>query len=672
MSSDDVTPPAALLSLPPGTRLSDTYEIEAHIALGGMAEVYRAHNVHTGEPVAIKLVLPEFARDETILALFKKEATVLSRLRHDAIVHYHLFTIEREMNRPYLVMDFVDGLALGDKLRQGTIDASAVRQMLLRVAAGLELAHSFGVVHRDLSPDNIILPNGQMQQAKIIDFGIAKAATIGDGTLLGGKFAGKYNFVSPEQLGLYGGEVTEQSDIYSLGLVGAAALLGRPLDMSGSHAEVLEKRRTVPELGDVDPGLNEVLEAMLAPDPAARPANMGEVIAMLQRPPPAATERTVIRPRPTNDVWSSSGTRPPEPMPPARPAPTPQQPTQQRTAAPIFDPLQPAAGTGESPFGAYVPPDGGPTRPIAAAAPGGALPRSKKRSTLPLLGLLLLIAVGGVAGWGYTQGWFDQFIRQAPDTPTPIPGPTPTPVPTPVPTPTPTPVPAPTPTPVPTPAPIPGPSDPPTLDALALNTLRMAWISNYPMAGCQYVAMVSPSDGTVSVEGYATAAAMFEPLDTEFAALNGKAPDIVLRSITEAQCAVADFLRVIDTLTVPGPQLVLASRTARDGVPLAIELKGSSGWDTRLLLVDDEGAIYDISRTLPQADDGMFELELNLSGTAQAVPGVLLTVATAPGRDLPAIGDGEDARAYLPRLALDIAKVPEQVAVNAQYLELSP
>ena len=75
---------------------------------------------------------------------------------------------------------------------------------------------------------------------------------------------------------------------------------------------------------------------------------------------------------------------------------------------------------------------------------------------------------------------------------------------------------------------------------------------------------------------------MFEPLDTEFAALNGKAPDIVLRSITEAQCAVADFLRVIDTLTVPGPQLVLASRTARDGVPLAIELKGSSGWDTRL------------------------------------------------------------------------------------------
>ena len=71
MSSDDVTPPATLLSLPPGTRLSDTYEIEAHIALGGMAEVYRAHNVHTGEPVAIKLVLPEFARDETILGLFK-------------------------------------------------------------------------------------------------------------------------------------------------------------------------------------------------------------------------------------------------------------------------------------------------------------------------------------------------------------------------------------------------------------------------------------------------------------------------------------------------------------------------------------------------------------------------------------------------------------------------
>ncbi|RUX00234.1 serine/threonine protein kinase, partial [Mesorhizobium sp. M2A.F.Ca.ET.037.01.1.1] len=102
-------------------------------------------------------------------------------------------------------------------------------------------------------------------------------ATVGGETLIGGKFAGKYNYVSPEQLGLYGGEVSEQSDIYSLGLVLAAALRGKPLDMSGSQYEVIEKRRTVPDLSDIDPDFRELIEAMLQPDPRDRPASMAEI-----------------------------------------------------------------------------------------------------------------------------------------------------------------------------------------------------------------------------------------------------------------------------------------------------------------------------------------------------------------------------------------------------------
>lgn len=671
MSSNEEQPTAATsLSLAAGTRLSDTYEIEAHIALGGMAEVYRAHNVHTGEPVAIKLVLPEFARDETILALFKKEATVLSRLRHDAIVHYHLFTIEPDLHRPYLVMDYVDGLPLSEKLKQGPLEPQAVRQMLLRVAAGLELAHGFGVVHRDLSPDNIILPNGQMQQARIIDFGIAKAATIGDGTLLGGKFAGKYNFVSPEQLGLYGGEVTEQSDVYSLGLVGAAALRGETLDMSGSHAEVLEKRRSVPELGDIDPALKDVLAAMLAPDPAERLPGMTEVISRLQRPPPAASAKTVIRKRGGDDIWAGGSSPPPaRTVVPATPPP--------KAAPAPFDPLQPTAGSSESPFGPYVSSSAMQAPAGTKASPAAALGQRRSSAAPAIITAIILLGGAGVAGWGYTQGWFDALLGRGPVV-TPAPSPESEPEPVEAETAEPTPEiasrqpddetePQVTPT-IPT---GPGPNDPPTLDALALNTLRMAWVSNYPMTTCQYIAMVSPADNTVSVEGYATAATVFEPMDTEFAALNGKAPDIVLRPITEAQCAVADFLRAVDPLTVPGPELVLASRTARDGVPLSIDIKGTDGWDTRLFLVDDVGAIYDISGTLPEGGEGGFDLRLNLSGTTQAVPGVLVTVATAPGRDLPAIGD-DDALAFLPRLALEMAKLPERVAVNAQYLQLSP
>ena len=78
-------------TLSPGTRLNDTYEIDEHIASGGMAEVYRGHNIQTGEPVAIKTMLPN-ARDEAIFALFRKEATVLGRLHHETIVHYYSFS----------------------------------------------------------------------------------------------------------------------------------------------------------------------------------------------------------------------------------------------------------------------------------------------------------------------------------------------------------------------------------------------------------------------------------------------------------------------------------------------------------------------------------------------------------------------------------------------------
>ncbi|KRA53062.1 serine/threonine-protein kinase [Devosia sp. Root635] len=665
MSDENTAHPA--LSLPAGTRLSDTYEIEGDIGLGGMAEVYRARNVHTGEPVAIKLVLPEFARDETILALFKKEATVLSRLRHDAIVHYHLFTVEREMDRPYLVMDFVDGMPLSDKLAQGPIEPQAVRQMLLRVAGGLELAHSFGVVHRDLSPDNIILPNGEVRLARIIDFGIAKAATIGEGTVLGGNFAGKYNYVSPEQLGLYGGEVTQQSDIYSLGLVGAAAVLGHPLEMSGSHAQVLEKRRSVPELGAIDPGVKAVLEAMLQPEPTARPNGMGALIDLLQRPPAAET-KTVIRRKDDTHAWAG----------PAIGAATARTVTA-RTAVPppsakppLFDPTRPTAGAGESPFGSYTPSGDAPK-----TAPPPPPPQAERQQSPALVtALILVLLAGGAAGWAYTQGWFGPPPAEPtpPEAPAQPDEPDQTEEPAQPEEPT-QPEQVTQPTQPEEPTQPEGPKeptfDPPTLSPLELMTQRMAWVGNYPMQACQHMATVSPAGDTVAVEGYATNAAVFEPLDAEFAALNGKAPNIVLQPITPAQCAVADFLRAIDPITIPGPSLDLSSRMARDGVALPVTLTNSQGRDTRLFLVDEEGGIYDISRTLPASGAGEFTLELNLSGTQQVVPGILLAVAFPAGRAVTPL-EGSDALTYLPQLALDVAKIPNQVSVNAQYLQLSP
>ena len=262
-----------------GTELNQTYRIDSLIGVGGMGEVFKGHNIQTGDPVAIKVVLPEFARDEMIFELFRKEARVLNHLSHDAIVRYYVFSLDRTLGRPYLAMEFVDGPSLGERAISKPLSQPDFFNLLRHLADGLQKAHEAGVIHRDISPDNVILPGGLVENAKIIDFGIARSATVGGGTLLGGSFAGKYSYVSPEQLGLYGGEVTPKSDIYSLGLTMAAGVRGQPIDMSGSQVEVIEKRRKVPDLAsfEIPQDLRVILTFMLQPDPANRPASMAEV-----------------------------------------------------------------------------------------------------------------------------------------------------------------------------------------------------------------------------------------------------------------------------------------------------------------------------------------------------------------------------------------------------------
>ena len=132
-------------------------------------------------------------------------------------------------------MEYVDGQPLSEILKSGPLSFDAVRVLQRRLASGLQAAHELGIVHRDVSPDNVILPGGNVARAKIIDFGIARSTLAGDETVIGGGFAGKFGYVSPEQLGLFGGEVTAKSDIYSLGLVLAEALSGRSA-RHGRHA----------------------------------------------------------------------------------------------------------------------------------------------------------------------------------------------------------------------------------------------------------------------------------------------------------------------------------------------------------------------------------------------------------------------------------------------------
>ncbi len=265
------------------TLLNFTYQLEQFIAKGGMGEVWRARNVALNTTHAIKIILPEYARNKDLLALFSAEAYHLRKVHHDAIVGYE-GTMLDETGQLYLVMEFVDGPSLVDRLRQGALEPDEVIKLRDRLASGLAAAHDQHVFHRDMSPDNVILPGGDLARAKIIDFGIAKGADNPEVTILREGFGGKLSYASPEQLRIVDGEVDARSDMYSLGLVLAAAALGRPLNMGRSFQSAVEARRSVPDLSAVAKPLIPTLTRMLQPKPSDRPDDMRALLALDEAP----------------------------------------------------------------------------------------------------------------------------------------------------------------------------------------------------------------------------------------------------------------------------------------------------------------------------------------------------------------------------------------------------
>jgi hypothetical protein len=267
-------------TLAPGTLLGNTYIIEELLARGGMGEVYRARHVELGTEHAIKIILPSLAEDPKIAQLFREEARKLGRLSSDAVVDYEGF-FRDERGLRYLVTEFVPGESLEQVLRRRRLEPDEVLRLRDRLALGLAGAHEMGIVHRDVSPENILLPGGKIDHAKIIDFGIAKSSDPSSLTIIGSDFAGKYSYVSPEQVGLFGGRVDLRSDIYSLGLVLAAAALGfgRKLDMGNSAPTMIAARQRLPDLSGVPASLRAVIAPLLEPRPDDRPPSMRALLS---------------------------------------------------------------------------------------------------------------------------------------------------------------------------------------------------------------------------------------------------------------------------------------------------------------------------------------------------------------------------------------------------------
>jgi len=289
--------------LRPGTILFGEYEIVSVLGAGGMGEVYRARHRRLDEHRAIKVMHAEMSKRRGASEFFYREAKALLAVRHPAVVHCHDL-LSDDAGRVYLIMEMIEGIPLSKKLNEGPLSPDDVAILGARVAHGLAAAHRKGVIHRDLSPDNIVLPGGRVQDAKIIDFGIAKLLEQGEGTIVDG-FKGKLSYASPEQLGFFGGKIDGRSDLYSLGLVLAAAALGRPMLMGTTVMEAVDARRNLKGLPDGVPvGLRSAIQPLLALSPEDRPKYV---------------DRLFVVPGGVMDSVSESGLYPASSSKPARP-----------------------------------------------------------------------------------------------------------------------------------------------------------------------------------------------------------------------------------------------------------------------------------------------------------------------------------------------------------------
>jgi len=266
--------------------LSDRYAIERELGQGGMATVYLARDLKHGRPVAIKVLKPELA-----LALgperFLREITIAAQLNHPSILPLH--DSGEAGGLLYYVMPWVEGESLRDRLdREKRLPLEDAFRITREVADALSYAHSRGVVHRDVKPENILFQAGH---ALVSDFGIALAVSeAGSARLTGtGLAVGSPAYMSPEQAVGEGG-VDNRTDVYALGCVLYEMLAGAPPHAGSSSLEVLARRLTEPAPSvrlareSVPLAVDQALAKALAALPADRFASAADFIEALARP----------------------------------------------------------------------------------------------------------------------------------------------------------------------------------------------------------------------------------------------------------------------------------------------------------------------------------------------------------------------------------------------------
>jgi serine/threonine-protein kinase len=250
---------------------SGRYAVERRLGHGGMATVYLARDEKLGRQVAVKILAENLAADQDFRDRFMREARLAARLSHPNVVQ--VFDVgEDDDERPYIVMEYVDGRSVADLLKRGRgLPPEKAVPLLAQAVAGLEHAHQVGLVHRDMKPHNLLL-RSRDGRLKIADFGIARAleetGITGTGSALG-----TAPYMAPEQL--EGKDPTPATDVYSCGVVAWEMLTGHPPHQGASPSAIARSRRKgrLPSLrraAGVPPDLEALIRRCLRERPRDR------------------------------------------------------------------------------------------------------------------------------------------------------------------------------------------------------------------------------------------------------------------------------------------------------------------------------------------------------------------------------------------------------------------
>ncbi|MER7459623.1 serine/threonine-protein kinase [Micromonospora sp. NPDC126480] len=290
--------------------LDGRYRLEQRIGVGGMSEVWSAHDEVLDRPVAVKLIAPAREAHDDRVERIRAEARSAARLVHPNVASVHDFgtagtTAGHEV--PYIVMELAEGETLAAHLRHGPLDWRIAVRVCAEVSAALAAAHAHGIVHRDVKPANVILtPAG----VKVLDFGIATPSGVADPTP-DGMVVGTPAYLAPEQLDR--APATPAADMYALGVLLYYCLSGRLPYPAGTTTELFGIRRRrppdpLPRVEGLPPDVADLCARCLAADPARRPTSLMAALLLAEavdaRVYVPLRQPTPPRPRATVAPWT--------------------------------------------------------------------------------------------------------------------------------------------------------------------------------------------------------------------------------------------------------------------------------------------------------------------------------------------------------------------------------